>query len=343
MSENHIIDNSSLHTYRTEIPNIIFTLGLTPYELTLYCFFKKVAGDGGYCTFSNKEIAARTGMGESSLKKYRKTLEKPRTELGGKCLITVEERKKENGTYDTSYITINDVWIENMEFCSQNKKKKLRDMGGSPHDRGVGRHATQGGSPRDHKQKPYNNNQKDNVPPKPPKPKSHPPKRKKDIAPPTPKGEEETLPSQTSWDRTLFEPLIKKYKLTETQQDSLAYLNEQLIDTNEGTLCWWAKNYPIERLRECINYARKMNPDNLGRYINSLLINKTVINEKNILTNRESINLFKEIYGNSSFEITKKYVTIFLPSGSTVDLQLTMNPDEFSQCVQKYLGDLVGD
>lgn len=39
MSE--IKDLSSLHKYRTEIPNIIFHLGLDPYELATYCALKK--------------------------------------------------------------------------------------------------------------------------------------------------------------------------------------------------------------------------------------------------------------------------------------------------------------
>jgi hypothetical protein len=50
-SEDQYRDESDLKKYRTEIPNMIFDIGLTPYEVALYGHFKRVCGaeKGGVC------------------------------------------------------------------------------------------------------------------------------------------------------------------------------------------------------------------------------------------------------------------------------------------------------
>jgi hypothetical protein len=135
-------DQSSLHKYRTEIPNIIFDLGLDPYELALYTYFKKIAGDGGCCTQSKKTICKKLGICISVFKDRKKKLCMPRPELDNKSLINCTERFHENGDHDTSLITINDIWEDNFKIM----------IGRSPKNPGVGCQKTQGGSPKNPKE-----------------------------------------------------------------------------------------------------------------------------------------------------------------------------------------------
>lgn len=145
-----IIDRSSLHHYRTEIPNIVFTLGLSPYELALYMVLKKTAGDCGNCTKSIKTLAKEVGCKETKLKEAKKSLCIPRKELENQALIIAFARQSENGDPNTDKIIITDLWPLNFRLFEIKKSYG----GGSPHDPGVGRHTTQGGSPHDHKEEP---------------------------------------------------------------------------------------------------------------------------------------------------------------------------------------------
>jgi hypothetical protein len=44
--DSEIKDNSSLHKYRTEIPDLIFSLGLDPFEFSAYCSLKRIHDEG---------------------------------------------------------------------------------------------------------------------------------------------------------------------------------------------------------------------------------------------------------------------------------------------------------
>ena len=109
-----VYDNGDLHRYRTEIPNIIFRLGLTPYELTLYAHLKQTAGDGGQCWKSTDTLAKETGMSTGTISKAKDGLVTSRPELAGKSLIEVREESGTHGGRPRHYITLTDVWPENM-------------------------------------------------------------------------------------------------------------------------------------------------------------------------------------------------------------------------------------
>ena len=118
-----IRDISSLHKYRTEMPNIIDELELDPYEYRLYCKYKRIAGDQGMCIKSNKNLADECKMSVRKLQQVKKSLAQPRELLGGKSLITITERKTAKGDPDTDLITIVDVWPENFLYFIQKKSK----------------------------------------------------------------------------------------------------------------------------------------------------------------------------------------------------------------------------
>lgn len=121
-----IIEARSAHPYRTEIPNIIFHLGLGAHELALYFTLKRTAGggDGGRCTKSTRTLAAESGMSQGMVSKIKARLAMPFPMLDGKPLIFIEKHT------EGDEITVADIWEENIEFFMEMKKAKR-----SPHER----------------------------------------------------------------------------------------------------------------------------------------------------------------------------------------------------------------
>ena len=146
MSEStyQVQDEGDLHRYRTEIPNIIFRLGLTPFELTLYAHLKQTAGDGGQCWKSTGTLARETGMSAGTISKAKDGLLSPRLELSGKSLIAVREEPGTRGGRPRHYISLTDVWPENMamrgrvEGCAEkpNTPTPEKHFPSSPHELG---------------------------------------------------------------------------------------------------------------------------------------------------------------------------------------------------------------
>jgi hypothetical protein len=151
MSENleefEVIENAPDHHYRTEIPNIVFELGLDPYELCLYIFLKKVAGDYGKCWHSSKKMADACGMKETKLKECKKRLSEKFNILNDQPLIKITERKKIDGSNSSNLIEITPIWRANGDYFRSKG-------GGSRNDLGGGRSTTRGGSPNDYKEDP---------------------------------------------------------------------------------------------------------------------------------------------------------------------------------------------
>lgn len=133
-------DESDLKHYFTQTPNIIFELGLTPYELTLYLHLKRTVGGGtaGVCWKNTRTLAQETGMSAGSVSNAKDALQKPREMLGGKSLITVESGRVANSS---DRITIEDIWPENMAYFAPKRAAKQQDRR-SPdeHQRSRGEH-----------------------------------------------------------------------------------------------------------------------------------------------------------------------------------------------------------
>jgi hypothetical protein len=114
MSEIHVQDLSSNHIYRTELPNLIFELGLDPYELSAYAAIKRAAGDKGQCIKSYDTLAIHAGMCRRKLIPIidKLCLINP---ILGKSLITKAKRLTEVGNSSTNLIQINDIWPDNFD------------------------------------------------------------------------------------------------------------------------------------------------------------------------------------------------------------------------------------
>jgi len=112
-----IIEESSLHKYRTEIPNILFEINLTPQELLFYMQLKRIAGDKGGCWCSVPTLAKKLGVKDRYIQKYKKSLSQPRKELNGLPLIRIEKRKdKDSKNNLPDIITIVDIWEINFKY-----------------------------------------------------------------------------------------------------------------------------------------------------------------------------------------------------------------------------------
>ena len=105
-----IVDESDLRKYRTELPNLIDDLSLSPYAQRLYSHIKRRAGasDGGECKAGLRGMARHCDMSLGKASAARK-------ELLDRGLIRVERKSaKEGGFYDS--ITIVDIWPANFAF-----------------------------------------------------------------------------------------------------------------------------------------------------------------------------------------------------------------------------------
>lgn len=135
-----IQDDCSSKSFFTQLPNIVFRLGLTGNEFLVYSELKRIAGEAGSCWQCKKTLAQSCGLAESSIQKIKKSLSKPRDILNGKSLISIEMRFTELGDRDTDLITIVDIWAESAEHFI-----KIKNGGGLKSNPGVGLNLTQGG------------------------------------------------------------------------------------------------------------------------------------------------------------------------------------------------------
>lgn len=133
-------DQSSLHRYRTEIPNIIMDMGLDTYELSLYLHLKRIAGDNGKCWMSIKSLSA---ISKISVRKIQYL----KSQLVIKKLISIKIREKKDGSLETDLIEIVDIWPKNFEFFKEKGITPESRGGGAPHAPGVVHHMHQGGAP----------------------------------------------------------------------------------------------------------------------------------------------------------------------------------------------------
>lgn len=162
MSEFTIKDDSSNHHYRTEIPNILFELGLKPNEFSVYCAIKRAAGDKGACTKSVETFCKECKISRPTLSLIIKNISKE-NKLLKKPLIFCQRRLTEKGDADTHLLTIIDIWPENYEYFKKINRGGQNEGGGGQND-------YPGGGQNDYpKEEPIF--KKNNKPPLPPIPK----------------------------------------------------------------------------------------------------------------------------------------------------------------------------
>ena len=117
-----ILEERPDHHYRTELPNIVFSV-LTAIQLAVYAHLKRIAGDRGKCWMSIKNIAEQIGVGETTLRESIRELCKSNV-LIGSPFIRITKRKRPDGADDTSLITIVDIWRANGDFYRKVQSQK---------------------------------------------------------------------------------------------------------------------------------------------------------------------------------------------------------------------------
>lgn len=140
-----VTQQSSLHKYRTELPNIIFDMDLDPYEFKAYCVLKKTAGDRGSCFKSNETLCKEIGCQKPKFIEIKKSLSE-------KGLIKICKQRHKNGGNMPDLVTILDIWDLNMKTMSERIYESKG--GGNLRLPGVVIQDYQGGNRRLHKQDP---------------------------------------------------------------------------------------------------------------------------------------------------------------------------------------------
>lgn len=112
-----IKNNSADRNNFTIIPNFVFTIGLSPYALSLYAYIKQTTGESGRCYKSTSTIA-------DDLKMSAGMVTKAKQELKSNGLVEIELVKQSHGGKDYHSITILDVWQRNAVTIAERKKER---------------------------------------------------------------------------------------------------------------------------------------------------------------------------------------------------------------------------
>jgi hypothetical protein len=157
MSEYEIKDLSSNHHYRTELPNIIFEIGLPPQLIGVYAAIKRSAGDQGAFFKSEAKLAKELGISKKTLHKFIEILCLINIHLK-KSLLIKKNRISKDGDKDTNLISITDIWPENyMKFNESGGRVNITPPRVNI-TQGVGKNLPQGRVNITHKEEPIKNN-----------------------------------------------------------------------------------------------------------------------------------------------------------------------------------------
>lgn len=118
MAHKHsVTDEGDPRKYWTQIPNLVFEIGLKPLELVLYAHLKRAAGasPSGKCFKSTATLAKETGMGAGTISRTKTALESKRSALGNRPLIRTREIPNPRGGKPFQEITITDIWKLNSD------------------------------------------------------------------------------------------------------------------------------------------------------------------------------------------------------------------------------------
>ncbi len=127
--------------------------------------------------------------------------------------------------------------------------------------------------------------------------------------------------------------VIEKYKLTKEQAEAYLWLKNQKLNTDDGTLSYWVKKYPLKRVQEVVEFAKArleggQNIKNIGGWINKFLKNNLIIVNGNCKINREILSKFLETAQWNDLLIYEKYIRDSITGD---DLPLTIIPEDFKR------------
>lgn len=119
MSGIEVHDPGDLRKYRTEIPNVVLEMGLTPHALALYIHLKRTAGQNGKCWKSRQRLVEETNMSAGKVSEAR-------AELEAAELISVHRPKHRRKAIE---VTITDIWPKNFEHFARRQNMTATSSG----------------------------------------------------------------------------------------------------------------------------------------------------------------------------------------------------------------------
>lgn len=128
----------------------------------------------------------------------------------------------------------------------------------------------------------------------------------------------------------------QKYKLSKEQIEIYEWIKNQNINTDDNTICYWAKTYDSKRIKEVINFAKKRNESgqvirNMGGWIQKFLRTEQAVVGENCKTNLALAKQFLIKTNWKNLKIYEKYVKDTITSD---DLSLTIEPEEFRRALE---------
>jgi hypothetical protein len=133
-----------------------------------------------------------------------------------------------------------------------------------------------------------------------------------------------------------------KYKLTAEQQLSLSWLESQKINTRLGTLCWWSKNYSLERLK-CVYKAvcAIKKKRSIGALMTTFLRKDVPVGYDSIKENYEFFPGFRDQYPEFNWEL-KETLVICEYGNIKKEIPLKYNPNLFVDTLFRTMENLRG-
>jgi len=107
------------------IPNIVFHLDLTPFELGLYCHTVRTAGWGsGACHKSSRTLASELNCSAGMISKAKRELQRKHWMVDFQPLIEVQSVPRRYGGKPYHLITVVDIWPENTKYFERERLRK---------------------------------------------------------------------------------------------------------------------------------------------------------------------------------------------------------------------------
>jgi hypothetical protein len=129
---------------------------------------------------------------------------------------------------------------------------------------------------------------------------------------------------------------VKRYGLDEQQAETYRWLKDKRLQTDDGTLCYWAKKYSQERLENIYRETCRRRPENFSAYMGSLLLNNATVREDAAEECAKFAEDFKASNGWFALKIGTNFVSFDL-GRSKEEISLKQKPESFArQLIEKY-------
>lgn len=126
---NKIKDDSADREYFVIVPRLVWALSRSPYDYTLWCIIKDIAGEAGECILSTQQLAALAMMSVGKVKECREHLLSVGLLKGG-------IQKDPDSPQPVYHLRIPDIWEPNIRFSRAYPKiaQRIQYKEASPHE-----------------------------------------------------------------------------------------------------------------------------------------------------------------------------------------------------------------